>query len=59
MQKTEENLPHSQPENCVGPRSDTAGKAAACQGCPNQSICSSGVLKAPDPGKFHYLLLQY
>uniref|UniRef100_A0A4W3HS84 Nucleotide binding protein 1 (MinD homolog, E. coli) n=1 Tax=Callorhinchus milii TaxID=7868 RepID=A0A4W3HS84_CALMI len=26
-----------------------AGKASACQGCPNQAICASGIAKAPDP----------
>jgi Mrp family chromosome partitioning ATPase len=29
-------------EGCVGPESDTAGQASACEGCPNQSSCSSG-----------------
>jgi len=38
-----------QPENCVGPSSEEAGKARACEGCANQNVCSSGVLKAPDP----------
>jgi len=38
-----------EPENCVGPKSETAGKADSCNGCPNQNICSSGILKQPDP----------
>jgi len=38
-----------QPENCVGPKSETAGKAASCEGCPNQKICTSGIMKQPDP----------
>jgi Mrp family chromosome partitioning ATPase len=33
-------------EGCVGPSSDTAGKASACEGCPNQSKCASGENKA-------------
>lgn len=36
------------PENCVGPESEQAGKADACQGCPNQAICASAP-KGPDP----------
>jgi Mrp family chromosome partitioning ATPase len=39
----------NQPDNCVGPRSESAGKASACNGCENQSICASGVLKQADP----------
>jgi Mrp family chromosome partitioning ATPase len=39
----------NQPNNCVGPKSETAGKASACEGCANQKICASGVLKAADP----------
>jgi Mrp family chromosome partitioning ATPase len=34
---------------CVGPQSDAAGKAAGCEGCPNQSLCASGEAKKPDP----------
>jgi Mrp family chromosome partitioning ATPase len=41
--------PANQPENCVGPKSEAAGKASACDGCENQKICASGVLKQPDP----------
>ena len=26
---------------CPGVNSETAGKASGCQGCPNQSLCSS------------------
>jgi hypothetical protein len=36
-------------EGCVGPQSDSAGKASACAGCPNQAVCASGAAKAPDP----------
>ncbi|XP_076061020.1 cytosolic Fe-S cluster assembly factor nubp1-like [Oratosquilla oratoria] len=41
--------PTNAPEHCPGTGSDDAGKAAACAGCPNQQICNSGELKAPDP----------
>ncbi|XP_075293097.1 cytosolic Fe-S cluster assembly factor NUBP1 isoform X4 [Opisthocomus hoazin] len=30
------------PEECPGPRSAQAGRAAACQGCPNQRLCAAG-----------------
>ncbi|XP_054287223.1 cytosolic Fe-S cluster assembly factor NUBP1 homolog [Macrosteles quadrilineatus] len=45
-----ESQPSNAPEHCPGTQSESAGKASACQGCPNQSICSSGVPKGPDPG---------
>lgn len=35
--------------DCPGTQSETAGKASACAGCPNQQICSSGAAKGPDP----------
>lgn len=34
--------------DCPGTDSDKAGKASACEGCPNQKICASGP-KGPDP----------
>lgn len=34
-------------EGCVGPESDTAGKASACDGCPSQKACSSGAFNDP------------
>jgi len=37
------------PEECPGSRSVDAGKASACAGCPNQSICASGKARQPDP----------
>lgn len=41
------------PENanaeCVGPSSAEAGKAASCEGCPNQSACASGEAQKEDP----------
>lgn len=36
------------PEHCPGPETEQAGKADACAGCPNQSICASAP-KGPDP----------
>lgn len=37
-----------EPEHCPGTESEEAGKADACQGCPNQEICASAP-KGPDP----------
>ncbi|XP_025104454.1 cytosolic Fe-S cluster assembly factor NUBP1 homolog isoform X1 [Pomacea canaliculata] len=34
-------------DNCPGTGSESAGKVAACQGCPNQSLCAS-LPKEPD-----------
>jgi hypothetical protein len=36
------------PEHCPGTASLDAGKASACEGCPNQQICATAP-KAPDP----------
>jgi len=33
---------------CVGPTSASAGKASACEGCPNQGACSSGTMNSPE-----------
>ncbi|XP_011298972.1 cytosolic Fe-S cluster assembly factor NUBP1 homolog [Fopius arisanus] len=44
------DVPTEAPEHCPGTQSDSAGKASACAGCPNQNICASGATKAPDPG---------
>uniref|UniRef100_A0AAY5EWI9 AAA+ ATPase domain-containing protein n=1 Tax=Electrophorus electricus TaxID=8005 RepID=A0AAY5EWI9_ELEEL len=35
--------------DCPGSTSEKAGTSAACEGCPNQSVCASGAPKAPDP----------
>lgn len=43
------DVPNDAPEHCPGTSSDQAGKSSACQGCPNQNICSSDAAKAPDP----------
>ncbi|KAI9799801.1 MAG: cytosolic Fe-S cluster assembly factor nbp35 [Sarcosagium campestre] len=37
-----------EPEHCPGPSSNTAGLTSACDGCPNQKICSTAP-KGPDP----------
>lgn len=42
---------HAAPDECPGTQSERAGKASACEGCPNQSICASGTQgDAVDPG---------
>ena len=35
--------------DCPGTESEAAGKASACQGCPNQTVCTS-LPRGPDPG---------
>lgn len=35
-------------DGCVGPSSESAGKADACAGCPNQSACASGAGKGKE-----------
>ncbi|XP_050543303.1 cytosolic Fe-S cluster assembly factor NUBP1 homolog isoform X2 [Daktulosphaira vitifoliae] len=37
------------PNHCPGTNSSSAGQVSACQGCPNQKICASGLTQAPDP----------
>ncbi|KAL7443782.1 hypothetical protein ACHAXH_009591 [Discostella pseudostelligera] len=41
------NTPANANEGCVGPTSQNAGKASACDGCPNKSACSSGAFSSP------------
>ena len=36
-------------EECVGPASETAGKASGCEGCPNQKACAEGEGRKEDP----------
>lgn len=43
-----ELVPENAPEHCPGTESDNAGKASACDGCPNQQICAD-TPKGPDP----------
>ncbi len=38
-------------ENCPGVMDESAGKADACDGCPNQAICASGEARQENPGK--------
>jgi Mrp family chromosome partitioning ATPase len=33
---------------CVGPMAESAGKASACDGCPNQTACASGANRTPE-----------
>ncbi len=44
-----DNVPNNAPEHCPGTESESAGKADACQGCPNQKICADALPKGPDP----------
>jgi Mrp family chromosome partitioning ATPase len=43
-----EETPTNANEGCVGPSSSQAGKASACEGCPNQKACSSGQFSSPE-----------
>ena len=36
-------------EECVGPSSESAGKASGCEGCPNQKACAEGKGREEDP----------
>ncbi|CAG8434097.1 5296_t:CDS:2 [Diversispora eburnea] len=40
--------PENAPEHCPGPSTEQAGKASACEGCPNKNICAT-TPKGPDP----------
>ncbi|KAI7820596.1 cytosolic Fe-S cluster assembly factor nubp1-A [Kickxella alabastrina] len=42
------NVPENANEHCPGPESTGAGRAAGCEGCPNQEICSTQA-SGPDP----------
>ncbi|ORY87757.1 cytosolic Fe-S cluster assembly factor NBP35 [Protomyces lactucae-debilis] len=42
------DVPADAPEHCPGTESTEAGKADACEGCPNQQICAT-TPKGPDP----------
>ncbi|CAL7933679.1 unnamed protein product [Xylocopa violacea] len=39
------DIPTDAPQHCPGTTSEDAGKASMCAGCPNQTICMSGVTK--------------
>nr|VZI08460.1 unnamed protein product [Spirometra erinaceieuropaei] len=43
--ETQNDVPVDAPAACPGTSSDTAGRASACAGCPNQSLCASGAAK--------------
>ncbi|CAB9529980.1 Cytosolic Fe-S cluster assembly factor [Seminavis robusta] len=45
---TEAHPPANANSECVGPASESAGKNSACQGCPNQSACSTGAFNSPE-----------
>jgi hypothetical protein len=45
---TGQQFPSNANEGCVGPESISAGKASACDGCPNQTACSSGVFRSAE-----------
>ncbi|EGD74114.1 cytosolic Fe-S cluster assembly factor NBP35 [Salpingoeca rosetta] len=47
--KAMSSRPEDAPEHCPGTESENAGKASACEGCPNQRICASSQPKGPDP----------
>jgi hypothetical protein len=47
-QEMSSGAPSNANETCVGPSSETAGKASSCAGCPNQSACASGANKQPE-----------
>ena len=49
MSNSINKLPVPAPDHCPGTESTEAGKASACQGCPNQNICASATPKGPDP----------
>ncbi|KAB1219771.1 Cytosolic Fe-S cluster assembly factor NBP35 [Morella rubra] len=42
-------IPEDANKHCPGPRSESAGKSDACQGCPNQEVCATAPI-GPDPG---------
>lgn len=43
-----DSVPENAPAHCPGTESEQAGKASACEGCPNQGVCAS-TPKGPDP----------
>ena len=44
---------------CPGTNSADAGKVSACEGCPNQTVCASGLPRSPDPGKDRHVNVNY
>ncbi|XP_071965925.1 cytosolic Fe-S cluster assembly factor nubp1-A-like isoform X1 [Antedon mediterranea] len=47
--RDQSDVPENAPEHCPGVKSEEAGKVSACEGCPNQNVCASGLPKSPDP----------
>jgi Mrp family chromosome partitioning ATPase len=45
----QETIPENANTCCPGPKSQSAGKSGACEGCPNQGKCSSGEGLKEDP----------
>ena len=45
---TDAGVPSDANAGCVGPSSEQAGKASACEGCPNKGACSSGAFSSPE-----------
>ena len=45
---TATDAPSDANAECVGPSAENAGKASACDGCPNQKACSSGAFNTPE-----------
>lgn len=45
---TPPDAPRDANVGCVGPASEAAGKSSSCDGCPNQSACSSGAFNSPE-----------
>eukprot|EP01025_Chloroclados_australasicus_P010810 TRINITY_DN1455_c0_g1_i2.p2 TRINITY_DN1455_c0_g1~~TRINITY_DN1455_c0_g1_i2.p2 ORF type:complete len:351 (-),score=63.24 TRINITY_DN1455_c0_g1_i2:417-1469(-) len=45
---TQGDVPDNANQHCPGTNHEQAGKAAACEGCPNQAACASAP-KGPDP----------
>lgn len=46
VEDTKYTAPANANVECVGPSSQSAGKASGCAGCPNQSACSSGAFSS-------------
>jgi Mrp family chromosome partitioning ATPase len=46
--KEDTDTPDNANVECVGPSSSDAGKASACDGCPNQKACGSGAFNNPE-----------
>mmetsp|Transcript_977 Transcript_977/g.1335 ORF Transcript_977/g.1335 Transcript_977/m.1335 type:complete len:80 (-) Transcript_977:788-1027(-) len=45
----ESDKPENANEHCPGVQDENAGKADACDGCPNQSVCASGEARQENP----------